>query len=371
MNSSSIRAQFSSRIRQAMFAVLGLLLVAVMPATMVCGAPLQDENDQRSELGARQELVVRRMAELEATLTQIANKIEQDEPERSKRLILAFQQAKEQLITQNMTEAIKLLDNEEYAQADEKLLLVIDNLDQLLRLLVNQKPKEMTREEEADSLQKRKEQLENIQSEQVKHTDETNKIANKDETLENLDAQIKALDNIIQAQREVMEETSENDGAGMGAMDRVADKQFDVRTDTEDLAQAVNENTAPKSENKPGEGEDKPGEGEGKPGEGEGKPGEGEGKPGEGEGKPGEGEGKPGEGEGKPGEGEGKPGEGEGKPGEGEGKPGEGEGKPGEGQSGEGQSGEGQSGEGQSGDCLLYTSPSPRDRTRSRMPSSA
>ena len=131
-----------------------------------------------------------------------------------------------------MTEAIKLLDNEEYAQADEKLLLVIDNLDQLLRLLVNQKPKEMTREEEADSLQKRKEQLENIQSEQVKHTDETNKIANKDETLENLDAQIKALDNIIQAQREVMEETSENDGAGMGAMDRVADKQFDVRTDT-------------------------------------------------------------------------------------------------------------------------------------------
>ena len=26
---------------------------------------------------------------------------------------------------------------------------------------------------------------------------------------------------------------------------------------------------------------------------------------------------------------------------------------------------------GRSGDCLLYTSPSPRDRTRSRMPSSA
>ena len=26
---------------------------------------------------------------------------------------------------------------------------------------------------------------------------------------------------------------------------------------------------------------------------------------------------------------------------------------------------------GQKGDCLLYTSPSPRDRTRSRMPSSA
>ena len=28
-------------------------------------------------------------------------------------------------------------------------------------------------------------------------------------------------------------------------------------------------------------------------------------------------------------------------------------------------------GEGMSDDCLLYTSPSPRDRTRSRMPSSA
>ena len=53
---------------------------------------------------------------------------------------------------------------------------------------------------------------------------------------------------------------------------------------------------------------------------------------------------------------------------------GNGQGQGGQGQGGQGQSGEGQAGQGQSGEgqaCLLYTSPSPRDLSTSRMPSSA
>ena len=349
MNLAKFATQVSCRFSgHALLAAFWATLLVLTPVSTVSASPLQDEDaQQRSELGARQQLVARRMAELEATFTEIANKIEQEEPERAKRLVLAFQQAKERLITQNMTEVIALLDNEQYAQADEKLLEVIENLDELLRMLVNQKPKEMTPEEEMNALEAAKAELVKLGAEENQHTRETHKIANKEETLENLDAQIKALDGIIEDQKEVLEETSKTDGAGIRAMDRVADKQFDVSNKTEELAEAVKNNTAPKSEN------------EGKPGEGEGKPGEG--KPGESEGKPGEG--KPGEEKPNEGEGEGKPGEG--KPGEG--KPGEG--KPGEGKPGEGKPGEGKPEEGKP--CLLYTSPSPRDQRGSRMPSSA
>ena len=348
MNISKLGAEVTLRFGcHALLATFCVMLLILTPVAPVVGAPLQGENaQQRSELGARQQLVARRMAELESTLTQIANKIEEEEPERAKRLIKAFQQAKEQLITQNMTDVIELLDQEEYAQADEKLLVVIENIDQLISMLINQKQKELTPEEEMANLEAAKAELIKIGAEENELARETNKVANKDQTLENLEAQLKALDGIIEDQQRVLDETSQKDGEGMRAMDRVADKQFDVRNKTEDLAESVKGNTAPKSENKPGEGE-----GEGKPGEGEAKPGEGEAKPGEGEAKPGEGEAKPGEGEAKPDEGEAKPGEGEAKPGEG--KPGEGkpaEGKPGEGKPGEGKPGEGKPGEGQPGE---------------------
>ena len=77
---------------------------------------------RRSELGVRQKLVQRKMVELETKLTIIAERLKEKEPERHDRLIKAYQQSKEQLITKKMEEVSDLLDQDRLPEADDETL---------------------------------------------------------------------------------------------------------------------------------------------------------------------------------------------------------------------------------------------------------
>ena len=160
--------------------------------------------DRKSELGVRQRFVEQKMVALENRFTATAERIKESEPDRAKRLVAAFQQAKEKLITRNMVAARKMLDEGRYKEADTTLNAVVERLDELLRLLMNDKTPAMTKKEELAQMQQWKKAIQDLKKEQNQQTKETNKVANKEEALKKLDGQIKQVSKLIGDQEKVI-----------------------------------------------------------------------------------------------------------------------------------------------------------------------
>ncbi len=216
-----------------------LIAIALLMATIATVVRAQDDDSRRSELGERQRLIERKMAELETRFEIIAHKLESKEPERAQRLVEALQQAKRDLIAVKMGEITDLLDQSRFQQAEAELDLVIIKLDQLVRLLLNDKEETMTRQQEIDKLQKWKDELSKIKSEEQLQNRETEKVANKDVTLKKLAGQIAAIEELLKKQQEVLDQTEAQGNAGLQALDRVANEQFEVRQQTEELAKEI------------------------------------------------------------------------------------------------------------------------------------
>ena len=239
--------------------ILGLLGLALLPAA----GSAQDESQRRSELGERQRLVERNMAELEAQFVRVAESLQAKEPERAKRLIDALQQAKQQLIAKRMSDITGLLDANKYDDADHELTQVVEDLDQLVKLLLNSNTNEMSKKEELEALERWKEQLTAIKREQTQQTRETSKIANKEQTLKDLDAKIAQVKELITQQNDVINQTGNAKG-GIRELDRVADAQFEVRKKTEAVARDLalpdtsnekdNQNSADDNSSEPADG---------------------------------------------------------------------------------------------------------------------
>ncbi len=209
--------------------------------SLFCISPLsaQDDPDRRSELGVRQKLVERRMVELENKLTVIADRLRAKEPERADRLVAAYQQSKELLITKKMAEVGELLDKGSFTEADRKLNEVIQSLESLIRILVDQKEKPISKEQEIEMLEKWRESIKERIHEQQQHRKETETISDKDMALDKLEAQIKQLEGLIQKQNEIIQATGDNVNAGLQTLDRIADQQFEVRRATEALNREI------------------------------------------------------------------------------------------------------------------------------------
>jgi hypothetical protein len=217
------------------------LFVLAAIALAKTAAIAQDETSKRSELGLRQKLVERRMAELENKLTVIADRLREKEPERAARLVDAYQQSKELLITRKMAEVIDLLDQGQLPTAEQKLNEVVKNLESLIRILVDQKAPPLSKEQEMQMLEKWKEQIAERLKEQQSQRQETEKVADKEKTVQDLEAQIKKLQGLIEKQKEVIQATEDNKAAGLRALDQVADKQFEIRQATEQLKRELGE----------------------------------------------------------------------------------------------------------------------------------
>ena len=212
-----------------------ILMIGLLGATCQVGWG----QDKRSELGERQRLIERKMVELEGAFSAVAIRMQAKEPERAKRLIMAYQAAKELLITRKMAEAGKLLDENKFDEATVKMEEVVGHIRELVKLLRNEDAKKMSKREELEMLQKWKQAIQDLQQEQNKQTRDTNKVANKEETLNRLDQQLKQLKGLMEKQQRVMKATEESKGSGLNKMDRLADQQFEVRKETEGLAKEI------------------------------------------------------------------------------------------------------------------------------------
>jgi hypothetical protein len=218
---------------------LSVALVLCVATQSVHAQPPTTDGERRSQLGEQQRLVERKMTELENKFTAIALQIQEKEPERAKKLIEAYQQAREQLLTQRMAEVATLLDSNQLVAAQTKLDEVIAALEELVKLLVNQNDQGLSKDREIEMLQQWKQSIQQMQQEQKQQRQETEKVANKNDTLNKLDAQIKKLDELIKKQQDVISQTEENGGKGLQALDRVADQQFDVRKQTDQLKEEI------------------------------------------------------------------------------------------------------------------------------------
>lgn len=298
--------------------------------------PKQDEK-KVSPLGVRQQQVERMMEELEAKFQNLAQTLQKTEPDRAAKLIAALQESRKLGIEQRMARIVGMLDTARLDTATDEQKLVVDDLKKLIELLLDEASDKDRAMDEAERLQKWKEEIKKLIAEQQPQKRESEKIAKKDDTLKNLDAQIADLKDLISKEQKVIESTESARKEGVQKFGPVADEQAKVREGTQKLKEQLSKEgkeakaADAKAANTP-EGEKKPGEGQPK-----------EGQPKEGEAKGREPK------EGQPKEGEAKGGEGKaGEPKEGEPKPGES--KPSESKGGEGKSGDGKSGSESSGE---------------------
>ncbi len=246
---------------------------------------------QKSELGAQQQLVERKMVELEAKLRVIAERLRETEKDRADRLIEAYQQAKERLITTQMAKITRLLDENKLNEAGDVLVQVVRDVEDLICLLKQDDEPKLTKKEQIEAFEQVKQDIEDLKREQNEQKRETNKVGNKDETVSKLKAQIEKLNGLIDRQKNVIDRTGKGDDKNLREMDKIADEQFGIRSETEnlikDIAADPTSGTSKDGEGKDGEGKDGEGkDGEGKDGEGK----DGEGKDGEGKDQQGQGQ---------------------------------------------------------------------------------
>lgn len=265
--------------------IAGLVLPAALwsqeaPATPPAGT---------TPLGVRQQRVERMMEELERKFRTLRQAIEKNEPDRAKRLEETYNKAKELLIQQRMGEITKLLDQARLDTATDGQKAILADIRTLLEILLDEKSDREKAREEFERLSQWKKEIENLISQERGEKRESDKVANKEKTLADMQAKIKALEQAIAAQKEVITATEAARADGIQGLGKIAPKQADARQKAESIANQIAKEAgdekgpfepkavegAKSSEGKPGEG--KPGEG--KPGEG--KPGEG--KPGEGQ----------------------------------------------------------------------------------------
>ncbi|HMO15347.1 MAG TPA: hypothetical protein PKD64_14265 [Pirellulaceae bacterium] len=238
-----------------------LFLILILSAGPACSpfrtvvhaagsAVLQDSDDQdvdqtdsqrRSELGERQRLVERKMATLESMFESIAQKLQVTDPEKAERLGLALQHAKENLIKRKMGQVTQLLDAGRLSEAERTMDEVIESLESLIRLLLNQKEETSSKEKQIEDLERWKRQIEELRKEEQRQRIETQKVANKDDALDTLAKQAQEIKELIEKQKQVIQETERHQDSGLQALDKVADMQFKVRQQTEDLEKRIAE----------------------------------------------------------------------------------------------------------------------------------
>ena len=212
--------------------LLGVLICGTVAT--VCQAQ-QSASDQRTELGVRQKLVQRKMVELEAKFTIVAERIREKDAKRADLLIKTYQQSKELSLTKKMDEVSALLNQQKYEQADKELNEVVEILESLIRMLTNEKEKTVSAREEIAMLEEFKKNVQQQLQTQRQQTRATKQAANKEKAAEQVAAQIKALNRLIESQKQIVKETGENQNSNLKKLDKIADKQFELRKQTDQL----------------------------------------------------------------------------------------------------------------------------------------
>jgi hypothetical protein len=212
--------------------------------TFVCcayTALLAEESTQgnKTPLAVKQRQVERMVENLERKFKELALKLHETEKERAERISQTLDESKNLLVHQRISELVKLLDDSQLDSAVSGQQQVLGDLRKLLALLLNEQNEREKAREEYERLDAWKKEIQNLMQEERPQKAESERLANKDQTLANLAAQIKAVEALFKQQTDVNLATGEARAQGVPALERSANKQAEVRQQTEKTADLV------------------------------------------------------------------------------------------------------------------------------------
>ncbi|MFT5190864.1 MAG: hypothetical protein ACI957_003901 [Verrucomicrobiales bacterium] len=204
--------------------------------------------DETSPLGARQQRIKRLLNDLETKFTELATKLEEEQPEQAKKLADAFKQSKEMLLMQRMDQITALLDGAKLETATDEQAAVVGDLKALIDLLLYEESEFERLQREIERLEKWKESLDNLIKDESELQEESEILADPEKAKEQLDAQMKKAQDLIKAQEKLLEETEKKDGSDVDALDKLADEQAELRKETQALAEEMKSKSSEKTE---------------------------------------------------------------------------------------------------------------------------
>ena len=236
----------SCTIIAAMAGLLPLHAAAQENATNVqTEAENQDEIRKASDttpsaLGVRQQRVERMMNDLEQKFINLSQKLKASEPERADRLIETLQEAKQLLIQKRMGDISDLLGRTNLEAATAEQQRVIQDLRLLIRMLLDDSlDDQKRRQEEKERLERWKKEIQAIIREELPQERESQKLSDVDGTLQTLEEKIAAVEQLIERQVAVNQQTEEAKGRGLQAIDQAANSQHEVRQQTEAVERSL------------------------------------------------------------------------------------------------------------------------------------
>jgi chromosome segregation ATPase len=249
--------------RAVFYCVISLL---VFVASLVQGQESSRDNSsfnvqekqeiKKTPLGVRQQRIKRMIVELEIQFSELARTLQKDHPEQAEKLVDAFKSSKEMLLEKRMDEITELLDLSKLDSAGEEQKKTIDDVKSLIEFLLKEDNESDRIKEEIKKLQEWKDAIDDLIKDENNLKEESEIHSDKDKALEDLDKQIGQLKELIKRQEELKADTEKESAKGIDGLDKIAEKQQELRKLTENLRNQIKGNEGDESkDNEPKEGE--------------------------------------------------------------------------------------------------------------------
>lgn len=186
-------------------------------------------------LADRQSVIGDRIKRLEDRMFQLAQALKQTDPEKAERLVEGLSAIREDGLKQNIGDVVRLLREQQFADANDAQVAVEDQMQAILKLLM----------EETNDLEKQREELkrlEEIRQELDVLLSKQKAAKSKAERVDMQKRVAEALENAAESARELLNRQqglSAESGSGGDNAARPADAQAEVRGETEALARDV------------------------------------------------------------------------------------------------------------------------------------
>ncbi len=224
-------------IRRAAIAAMLLLIPVVAHAAPDPSLPVDPKKDSSpaEALADRQAVVRDRVSRLEDRMFQLSQALRKSDPDKAGRLLESLGALRGKGIRQRIDEIVDKLRTEQYADAVDAQHEIADDLQTLLRMLLEDPDNMEQRKEEIKRLEELRKALDNIIEEQAREKAAAEAARAAENRAALLEAAAKELSELLQRQRSAAQRT-QRDG---GSLAEAANDQAGIRGRTEAVAKDV------------------------------------------------------------------------------------------------------------------------------------
>lgn len=213
-----------------------MLLSTVVVAFATAALIAQEEPTKPTgSLADRQDVVRDRVTRLEDRMFQISQAIKQSDPEKAARLLESLGASRGMAVRRKLEEITKKLREDQFADAATAQEAVIADLQNLLKLMIEEPEKIGDRKKEIDRLQVLREKLDNIIKEQKQQKSDAESSATTPEQAKVVADAIQSAKDTLDKQRDLSKKTAEKDADAR----QTGSEQAALQKSTEQLAEKM------------------------------------------------------------------------------------------------------------------------------------